>query len=234
MPRKTKVESVAADVLAEDKKPKRGRAYKPKFTKKADAPEPAAGESTITGAPTPVKRKPGQSKQRAALQSLATDGDLVDIWERRLLNPDLHESMPIRISTPGMKIRWINLSNRGRFQRARYEQGWVPVHKSELVDEREIFGVSYTAEGWVCRGEKQGEMLMKIPLAVYRKIQERRNDLNRKSYKKLRDNLGSAGYEHFKEKYGGSAGDVAAESASKFVGEIKFGTERASTTELLE
>src|SRR5262245_44273479 len=116
--------------------------------------------------PRAAKKPAPQKQQREQLQKLSTDGDLVDIWERRLLNPNHTESLPIRIKTPGMKLRWINLRNGNRFQRARFEQGWVPVHKDELVNEREIYGVSYTADGSVCRGEKQGEMLMKIPTAV--------------------------------------------------------------------
>lgn len=174
------------------------------------------------------------AKARNDLQKFSTDGDLLDIWERRILNPNHQESNPIRIKTPGMKIRWINLSNRGRFQRARYDQGWVPVQQSELEDEREIYGASFTTEGYVCRGEKQGEMLMKMPIAVYKKIQQRRGELNDLSYKKLRENMGSAGHSHFKEKYGGSAGDQAAEAASTFVGSVKFGTEKATTEELFE
>jgi hypothetical protein len=176
----------------------------------------------------------GRTKTQVELHKLSTDGDLVDIWERRLLNPDHREANPIRIKTPGMEIRWINLLNRGRFQRARYEQGWVPIHKAELVDEREISGVSFTVEGWVCRGERQSEMLMKMPKAVFRKIQERRAQLNTQSYKKLRQNMGSAGSEYIKNKYGGSSGDQAAEAASHFVGDVKFGTETASTDELFE
>jgi hypothetical protein len=175
---------------------------------------------------------PKGKKTRAALQKLTADGDLVDVWERRILNPNHHETPAIRIKTPGMRLRWINLSNRGRFQRARYEQGWVPVHQNELMDEREIFGVTFTHEGYVCRGEKQGEMLMKIPQAVYAQIQKRRAELNTQSYKKLRENIGQAGAGAFKDKYGGDAGDQAAEVASKFVGSVKFGTERASTDEL--
>ncbi len=181
------------------------------------------------------KKKPGVSKNtRASLQKLSTDGDLVDIWERRLLNPNHQESQVVRIKTPGMRLRWINLSNRGRFQRARYEQGWVPVTQTELVDEREIYGVSYTTEGYVCRGEKQGEMLMKIPQAVYRKIMERRSQLNDRSYKNLKDNIAQAGHAHMKERHGGDAGDIASDAVSNFTGSVKFGTERVSTDELFE
>jgi hypothetical protein len=210
--RNTVIETV--DVLPDDlPKPQGRKKYEPKHHLPEDA-------DAIT--------------ERGDLQKFSTDGDLVDIWERRMLNPNHQESGAIRIKTPGMKIRWINLSNRGRFQRARYDQGWVPVQKDELMDEKEIYGVSFTAEGHVCRGEKQGEMLMKIPLAVYRKIQQRRGEMNEASYRKLRQNMGSAGYGHFKEKYGGSAGDQAEEAANSFVGSIKFGTEKATTEELFE
>lgn len=223
MPKKEKETSVAEEELAADAKQTRGRKYVPKHTEVDE-------EDVVIEAKPKAKAKP--KNQRQALQEFSTDGNLVDIWERRILNPNHHESIPIRIKTPGMKLRWINLSNKGRFQRARYEQGWVPVTKDELIDEREIFGVSYTNEQCVCRGEKQSEMLMKMPIAVYNKIQQRRAQLNTASYKKLRDNMGSAGYKHFKDKYGGSAGDQAEEAAANFVGSIKFGTERVSSDEL--
>lgn len=206
MPRKKKVRSVAEEVLA------------------ADAAQ----------TPPPEKKTAIPRRARAELQKLSTDGDLVDIWERRLLNPNHTESQSIRIKTPGMRLRWINLSNRGRFQRARYEQGWVPVTKTELEDEREIYGATYTTEGYVCRGEKQGEMLMKIPQAVYRKIMERRADLNKKSYKNLKDNIAQAGHGYVKERSGGDAGDMAADVVANFKGDIKFGTERASSDELFD
>lgn len=231
MAKNKKTESIAEELLAEERKG--GRKYIPKHGE----PEAVADEEPEPAdPPTPAefKEKMRQKRERAKLQKLSTDGDLVDIWERRILNPHHSESLPIRISTPSMKLRWINLSNRGRFQRARYEQGWVPVNKSELVDEREIFGVSYTSEGYVCRGEKQTEMLMKIPMAVFKQIQKRMSDLNTQSYKKLRQNLGAAGYQHFKGKHGGSAGDIAEEAANNFTGSIKFGTEKVASDELFD
>lgn len=238
MAKRKKQKSVAEEVLAADAKQpqkRRGRKYTPKFT--AAEPEDSATsepDGEPLQEPKKPKGKPVPSRRRANLNQFSTDGDLVDIWERRILNPDHRESVPIRIKTAGMRIRWINLSNRGRFQRARYEQGWVPVHRSELLDEREIYGATFTSEGYVCRGEKQGEMLMKIPQAVYRKIQERRTELNTASYKKLRESMGQAGGAHFKERYGGSAGDQAAEAASNFVGSVKFGTEKVGSDELFE
>jgi hypothetical protein len=233
MPRKKK-ESVAEAVLAQPApEPKKRTKRYSTFAQAAAAKTDSVAEAPVNKIAKPKGRMNG-TRSRAELQKLTTDGDLVDIWERRILNPGHTESQPIRIKTPGMKLRWINLSTRGRFQRARYEQGWVPVHKSELQDEREIFGVSFTSEGYVCRGEKQSEMLMRIPLAVYRKIQERIAEQNTQSYKKLRKSMGSAGFGHFKDKYGGSAGDQAEEAASQFVGSVKFGTEKVSSDELFE
>lgn len=244
MAKRKKQKSVAEEILAEDAKPKRGRKYTPRFTNQAGeeitgadevpAASPQAADS-LDGQLPPVPVKPkGQRIRKGNLQQYSTDGDLVDIWERRILNPDHRESVPIRIKTVGMRIRWINLSNRGRFQRARYEQGWVPVHRSELMDEREIYGATYTSEGYVCRGEKQGEMLMKIPQAVYRKIQERRTELNVASYKKLRQQMGAAGAQMIKERHGSVAGEQAEEAASQFVGSVKFGNERVTSDELFE
>lgn len=192
---------------------------KPRTAKAAQIPDP----------PLAAASDPAPDSAEARV-----DGNLVDIWEKRMVDPNRTESLPVRIKTPGMKVRWINLKNQGRFQRARYEQGWAPVHRSELFDEREIGGVTYTSEGWVCRGEKQAEMLMKMPLAVWNRIQARKAELSRESYKKLRESMGGAGYQHFKGKYGGSAGDMAEEAASKFKGNISFGTEKATSDEFFE
>ena len=179
-------------------------------------------------------REARSAAKREELSKLTTEGDLVDIWERRIDDPNHHESIPIRIKTPGMKLRWINLHNRGRYYRARYEQGWVPVHRTELFDEREVFGATYTSEGHVCRGERQSEMLMKIPQAVFDRIQQRKAELARASTKKLRENLAKAGGAHFKEKYDPIAGEQAEEAASHFKGDISAGTERVTTDELFE
>lgn len=201
-----------------------GRPYRPKFVEEAAA----AVEDALSA--------DGRKPLRAEEQQFQPEGDagLTDIWERRLLNPDGVSSVPIRVKTPGMRLRWINLSNHGRYQRARYEQGWVPVLRTELVDEREIHGVGYTAEGYVCRGERQGEMLMKIPEVIFKRIQKRRADLNKKSYDTLRDNMASAGSQHFTNKYGRTSGDQAAEAVGQFRGSVKFGTERVDSSDLVE
>ncbi len=160
------------------------------------------------------------------LSAFASDGDLVDIWERRMINPDQRQTKPIRVHTPGLHLRWINLSSNGRYQRARYDEGWVPVLKIELVDEREIYGVSYTTEGYVCRGEKQQEMLMKIPLAVWKKIRARKVELVRQSQQSIKERMQSAGATHFSDKYNTSVGNQVADTLGTFKGDIKFGIDQ--------
>lgn len=183
----------------------------------APAPKPARAKKV-----TPAE------KAKEELNKFSTDGDLVDIWERRMLNPQQKEARPIHIKTPGMHLRWINLQNTARYQRARYEQGWQPVLRDELKDEREIYGSSYTTEGYVCRGEKQSEMLMKIPEAVFQKIQKAKRDAVEKSRKHIKENLQGAGAKHFADKYNSNRGDEIADSMSSFKGDIKFGTENVA------
>jgi hypothetical protein len=195
---------------------------RPKKTPKTYQPEQISTENV------PFDTQPMPTEEGTHPEPVETDGDLIDIWERRLLDPGRAAAPIVRIKRPGMHLRWINLTARGRYQRARYDQGYVPVTKDLLSDEREIYGVSYTTEGYVCRGEKQGEMLMMIPEAIYKKIQQRRSELNKKSYGKLKDNLRQAGATHFGNKYGGSAGDQAADAAGGFKGSIAFGTERVT------
>lgn len=201
---------------------KRGRRYAT-FKEKATADRRAARAA---------KEETKRTERAAATPS----GDIVDIWERRITNPHHQESVPVRIKTPGMKLRWINLANRNRFYRARFEQGWVPVHRSELIEEREVFGATFTADGSVCRGERQSEMLMKMPQSVFDKIQRAKGQKISESYKKLKEQLGKAGGEHFRKQYNDDAiiGEQAEEAASQFKGDIRGGRERVTTDELFE
>lgn len=205
------------------------KTYQPKFLQD-DGNEP---EGDIKEDARSVKK--GSTPERSHMSKYVTadDTNLVDIWERRMLNPTDTGgySYKIAIKTPAMHLRWINTAQSGRYQRAREHQGYVPVHKDELVDERQIYGVSYTTEGWVCRGERQKEMLMKIPEYVFRKIRENQTKANRKSYEKLKENLASAGAKHFSDKYNTTAGDQAAEAATRFKGNISFGEERITEDE---
>lgn len=182
-------------------------------------------------APKKVELPPTEKE----LQTFTSDGDLLEIWQRRMVNPTLRDEQKIRLKIPGMHLRWINLSNNGRYQRARYGEGWTPVRKVELTDEREIFGSSFTTEGYVCRGEKQSEMLMRIPEAVWKQIQSRKFAAIEKSNKQLKDSMKSAGAAHFGNKYNNNKGDEIAETIDNFKGDISFGKERVEAdSDILE
>lgn len=209
------------------------KTYKPRFLQPDEPEVPEGRESPEDPGVGQGRYKDGETREQRQLASYTSDGGLIDIWERRILNPFEKNSALIQITTPGMKLRWVNLSLRGRYQRSR-DQGWVPVEKGELVDERQIFNVSYTTRGEVCRGERQQEMLMKMPEAVFRKIQARKRELSRKSYETIKESLVSAGSSHFGDKYSARDGQMAADAAGRFIGNVAFGTERASSDELLE
>lgn len=159
-------------------------------------------------------------------ETFESKGQLLEIWQRRMVNPRALEDHGIRLKLPGQHLRWINLSTNGRYQRARYAEGWTPVRKVELVDEREIFGSSYTTEGYVCRGEKQSEMLMRIPEAVWKQIQSRKFAAIEKSNRQLKDSMKSAGAAHFGDKYNSNKGDEIADTLDHFKGDVKIGREQ--------
>lgn len=178
-------------------------------------------KATKKKAPKKVELPPTERE----LQTFTSDGDLLEIWQRRMVNPTLRDEQKIRLKIPGMHLRWINLSNNGRYQRARYGEGWMPVRKVELTDEREIFGSSFTTEGYVCRGEKQSEMLMRIPEAVWKQIQSRKFAAIEKSNKQLKESMKSAGAAHFGNKYNNNTGDEIADTMDHFKGDVKIGRE---------
>lgn len=174
----------------------------------------------------PIAPETRDVKPKTATQALSKDSNLIDIWDRRMQNPDGISAPPIHLRTPGQHLRWINTRQTGRYQRATYQQGWVPVSKDELADEREIMGAQFTTEGYVTRGERQGEMLMKMPEAIFKRIQQRKGELRDKNNQQIRERMSGAASKHFSEKYDSSTGDQAAEVISQFKGNISFGKER--------
>ena len=131
--------------------------------------------------------------------------DIINIWERRFINPGPTGDIPIPLKDPSFEVRWINTQQEGRFHRATREEGWVPVKPSELVDDPELLGLQ-TADDRVCRGEKNAEILMKIPAAVFDKIRHRKAQLVTESLKRTKGKVAEA----IAERHGANAGDWAA------------------------
>jgi hypothetical protein len=152
---------------------------------------------------------------------------LVEVWERRFLNPAQRGSSEVKLKAPGMIVRWINTAIDGRYHRAVYDQGWQPVPVTLLADPSSIPDLYKHPHGIVCRGERGKEVLMMMPERVFEKIRQRKDDLNRASTMKLRSELAEAAA----GKFGADAGDFVHSGATpdgtiKTVGSIQFGHER--------
>jgi hypothetical protein len=154
---------------------------------------------------------------------------LVEVWERRFVNPGAQPSSPIGISMPGMVVRWINTAIEGRYHRAVYEQGWQPVPVKLLQDPASIPDLFKHPHGIVCRGERGKEVLMMMPKQVFDKIQRRKAELNIKSLRNIRSEMAEAAGRQF----GAEAGDFIHSGSTgdgniKVVGGVQFGQERVS------
>lgn len=194
-------------------------------------------EEVLTPAQKAQRAKEIRAAQKAEEQRIfETEGDLQDIWARRIANPDdFGTADEIHIKYSGFKLRWVNNEMAGRYQRVR-NMGYRPVEKDELVDPREIAGVSYTSElsgkAFVCRGEKQKEILMKIPKAIWQEIEKSKVAKRRESYAQLKRSIQEAGVKEHTDKYGSAKGDQAADLVSSFRGNISFGTEQVGIEDI--
>lgn len=133
------------------------------------------------------------------------DPSRVSIWERRMINPGRQSSTPVLLKEEGWEVRWVNTAVEGRFQRAVYEQGWMPVRTEELRDAPDVLGMEKREDGLARRGERGAEVLMKLPSPIFQRIQRRKAQIEIESLKKTREQLANAAASRF----GGNAGDWA-------------------------
>lgn len=194
---------------------KRGKRYQSRFLDK----------SAIAKANDPEKQAAVEEVDPAVF---TTDPKMVEIWERRIINPNPSFAQEIHLKQSGWMTRWINTkAYPGRLQLAR-EQGYMPVKPDELKDTSEIVDLQTSPEGYVVRGDRGEEILMKIPEAVYKKVQRRKVELYNRQYegKRFKEGIQSAAGEQY-------SGDHA-EAVGLLKGTIKFGTERVAATEELD
>jgi hypothetical protein len=136
----------------------------------------------------------------------------VNIWERRMVNPGRESVSPIMLREDGFTVRFINTEVQGRFHRAVYDQGWEAVKVEELRDAPDMLGLTPAADGFVRRGERGQEVLMKIPTIVFKQIQKRKGQIEMDSLRRTRQNLSEAAARQF----GANAGEWA---SGKSIGE---------------
>jgi hypothetical protein len=105
----------------------------------------------------------------------------VDVLTRRLADPLGSATAVIRLKTPvptdvagdTWHTRWIDSSQQGRVFDILENKGWDQVHTSEMVDKRDVAGLAESPDGgYVTRGDKGRELLVKMPESWWRKIHE--------------------------------------------------------------
>lgn len=90
----------------------------------------------------------------------------IEILERRAQGVGVHgQATPrIELKEPGMECRWFNSEVAAdHIWRAKNAKGWENVRPDELLDPEQIGGFSVSPDGFVVRGEKGREILMKMP-----------------------------------------------------------------------
>jgi hypothetical protein len=166
-----------------------------------------------------------------ALLEKFKDFDGIKVIERRLQDPDLPGSVPIRLKDEptylqdpqGKKriwyLRWINAGEAGRFALVTDTMGYVPVKVSELQNAEAVMGLAESKDGIVRRGDRGQEVLVKMPLELYTRIklaQEQRRKTRARNIKAVREDLANiAG-----RQIGSEAGDVVND---EFTVEVKRG-----------
>jgi hypothetical protein len=130
---------------------------------------------------TVSSRRPVNAKKAALLEEFA-DYAGIKVIERRMDHPDLPGSVAIRLKDEPPHtddpqnerrkwyVRWIDTGQDGRYATITSEQGYVPVRIAELQHADHVTGLVDNGDGVVRRGDKGRELLVKMPLKLYRYI----------------------------------------------------------------
>lgn len=140
----------------------------------------------------------------------------------RLKNPFGSRSEEVKLLKPGAVARWFNAAQYAdRIWRAK-NAGWDPVTPDLLADKDQIGGYIVSADGFVCRGEKQQELLMYMGREDRDAIQIAKTEQNIRNMKmgRQKDEVAQAAAERF----GDQAGEFI--SKAKMVGTVTDNMER--------
>ena len=102
----------------------------------------------------------------------------VSVLERRLQNPFGEPSTPIELKEPGWTVRTVNADIAAdRVWRMTYK-GWERVLWTDLANHDQAGGFVRGPDGSCVRGARGQEVLMKIPSADWKAIQQRKAEIN--------------------------------------------------------
>lgn len=135
-------------------------------------------------------------KETVGQQRKVSDEDLLDAFkdfenitvaERRLTDPNLPNALPIRLKGEpeehedprGIRrkwyLRWINLAMPNRHHIAQQSLGYAPV-KWEELQTADVISNPFKGDEFVRRSEGGKEALMKMPMALYRRIKAKQHE----------------------------------------------------------
>lgn len=158
-------------------------------------------------ATTTTKKSKADAGLDADLLAKYKDFPGIKVLSRRLENPDLPGSLPIRLKDEpdylrdpqGKKrtwyLRWINAAENGRWATVTDAMGYVPVYRDELQNPDAVTGLSESKDGVVRRGDKGQEVLVKMPLELYTAIKARQQEARKRrarNAKAIREDIANA------------------------------------------
>lgn len=115
--------------------------------------------------------KPDETKPEAPKKRRPT----IDVLERRAQGVGIHGTgaPPIDLREPGWQVRWFNAAVKSdHIWAAKHQKGWEPVTPDELADPDQVGGFSKSPDGFVVRGERGQEVLMKMPTDYRTRIEK--------------------------------------------------------------
>lgn len=167
---------------------------------------------------TPTKRGPGRPRKEPTFQQ-----PRIEVLNRRLQSPFGAPSAQVHLKEAGWSCRWFNSAVSADHVYRSKQNGWQPVRPSELVDPEQIGGFEVSPDGFVTRGEKGQEVLMKLPESWREQIATKKAERNVENMK-----MGRA-----KQDVATAAGRALGDQAGEFindnvtmVGDVKDGYER--------
>lgn len=102
----------------------------------------------------------------------------VEVLQRRLQTPFGAPAAQIRLKEAGWEPRWFNAALAADHIWRAKENGWQGVRPGELADPDQIGGFQVSPDGFVVRGDKGQELLMKLPADWRKQIQQKKTEQN--------------------------------------------------------
>jgi hypothetical protein len=131
----------------------------------------------------------------------------IEVLQRRLQSPFGAPATQIRLREPGWEPRWFNAAIAADHIWSAKENGWVGVKPAELADPDQVGGFQVSPDGFVVRGDKGQELLMRLPADWRKQIQQ----------KKIEQNLRNMRPGAMKREVADAAGRELGDQAGQFV-----------------